>query len=257
MNGTSSGKLLEMLHMTDKSETTKHLEKHVEISLAKESLLKFKSVLKESVKIYEDTKLTKKVRLSASAGARALSLSLSLEDVKLSAPLFSPLPTTTGRQPRLRAQAQGDVPQGHQVLQDPRDLARDDPQVRAAGRSDHHVAARRARRRRRQGVRDVVDPGLAPDRRRRLRRRRRRQDFGGGREAETVRARLPLVRSVWLRCVCTELWEAIEADSLPEDSLATRVLLNAIEITADSVTDETAHMTTLAERRAPGCGKPF
>ena len=175
VNGTSSGKLLEMLHMTDKSETTKHLEKHVEISLAKESLLKFKSVLKESVKIYEDTKLTKKVRLSASAGARARSLSLSLEDVKLSAPLFSPLPTTTGRQPRLRAQAQGDVPQGHQVLQDPRDLARDDPQVRAAGRSDHHVAARRARRRRRQGVRDVVDPGLAPDRRRRLRRRRRRQ----------------------------------------------------------------------------------
>ena len=64
------------------------------------------------------------------------------------------------------------------------------------------------------------------------------------REAETVRASLPLVRSVWLRCVCTELWEAIEADSLPEDSLATRVLLNAIEITADSVTDETAHMTT-------------
>ena len=35
------------------------------------------------------------------------------------------------------------------------------------------------------------------------------------REAETVRASLPLVRSVWLRCVCTELWEAIEADSLP------------------------------------------
>ena len=59
-------------------------------------------------------------------------------------------------------------------------------------------------------------------------------DAGGERDA----SRLPLVRKAWLRAVSVHVWEEIEQDLIPVDSLATRVLLAAIEKSMDTIMDD-------------------